>query len=589
MEAAMAHRETQKLRSAANLTPADGGGGSAASGALCELCDTSVVSHRCVECSEMMCDSCTAVHRKMRATRSHTIQTLAAFESNGPPTTALIEYCPIHPTPREVHELTLCCKTCNYRLICRDCIVVDHRDHEYNFVNVYAAERRQEVAAACADIEQLSVVAAGAVQNVRDESARSEARGRELTAELRAAFGVVMADLREQEAAAVAAVERAVTQKVKQLAAQSDALTVHKASLDSYVKYVQDVLARGSDVHMLLSRELLLTRKDELAGVDSAPPLVATADLHATLDTTAAQTAIGNLGIVSDLTAADFAVGGLAIAGPLQPGTADLTIRLVDTSVPMPQELHFVASVHWPWGGGVAESVPVQFGARDGLYVGHLQIPREAPGGQRVAADATATVEVSVHGVPLAGSPFVVPVTLDHECRFTGDFDTNGALYWIGTNGGTEAYQNPHTAGRVQVQWSSVSKGNVEDFVAHASPNRSAYTRNTANSWMQVDLGANRRVVVNHYCLRSDEQTNCCKLRNWRLEGSLDGTAWTALRTHANDSGLAFTAFSTANWAVPGQTQGYRFFRIVQYGKCSSGCNNLLCAGIEFYGVLQEL
>ena len=46
------------------------------------------------------------------------------------------------------------------------------------------------------------------------------------------------------------------------------------------------------------------------------------------------------------------------------------------------------------------------------------------------------------------------------ECRFGSlppsqgpgkahAFDTNGVLYYIGTDGGTKAYENPHTSGKV--------------------------------------------------------------------------------------------------------------------------------------------
>jgi hypothetical protein len=79
-------------------------------------------------------------------------------------------------------------------------------------------------------------------------------------------------------------------------------------------------------------------------------------------------------------------------------------------------------------------------------------------------------------------------------------------------------------------------------------------------------------------------------LRNWRLEGSNDNTAWVVLKTHTDDQALAGAGFSTAAWPVtPPTAGGFHHFRIIQFGNNSyNGSNNLLCAGIELYGTLSK-
>ena len=178
---------------------------------------------------------------------------------------------------------------------------------------------------------------------------------------------------------------------------------------------------------------------------------------------------------------------------------------------------------------------------------------------------------------------------------FESNFDTNGVLHYIGTQGGTRDYQNPHTSGDVVVSWSSISGGTVDLFVQHrhANPVKS-YTKDVANSWMQVDLGQNRTLRPTYYCLRNsknDDDGTACVLRNWRLEGSNDGQTWTTLRNHTNDTTLAAQSMSEANWPVENCGVCYRFFRILQYGKNAGNDNNrdyLCCAGIELYGDLEE-
>ena len=176
---------------------------------------------------------------------------------------------------------------------------------------------------------------------------------------------------------------------------------------------------------------------------------------------------------------------------------------------------------------------------------------------------------------------------------FSAPFDTNGVLYHIATDGGKRAYSNPHTAGLVLASMSSAMTARLlsqpENFVAHAHATPvHCFTKELDNSWMAVDLGEGRALKAEHYCLRSDKYSDYYKLRNWELQASNDGQAWTTLRRHANDTQLAMSAMSEAAWPVEPTADGiaYRHFRILQTGPNSSGNTHLMCAGIELYGKL---
>ena len=102
---------------------------------------------------------------------------------------------------------------------------------------------------------------------------------------------------------------------------------------------------------------------------------------------------------------------------------------------------------------------------------------------------------------------------------------------------------------------------------------------------MAVDL--NRLLAPTHYCLRSGTPDPYHKVRNWRLEGSKDGSSWTCLREHVNDASLAATAFSVAAWPIENASAAvFRHFRVFQTGKDSTGHDFLACAGMELYGTL---
>ena len=177
------------------------------------------------------------------------------------------------------------------------------------------------------------------------------------------------------------------------------------------------------------------------------------------------------------------------------------------------------------------------------------------------------------------------------QLTFQSPFDKNGVLYYLGTKGGTCAYQNPHTAGEVFAKMSSVasnslSYGAPHRFVQHAIGEGSNYTNNDGNSWMSVDLGAGRSLVPNHYCLRHWDHANNQALRNWRFEGSDDGATWVCLKDHRNDSTIPSQPRVVGHWALESRG-GYRHFRILQTGKSTANNHYLMCSGIEIYGVLR--
>jgi hypothetical protein len=43
-----------------------------------------------------------------------------------------------------------------------------------------------------------------------------------------------------------------------------------------------------------------------------------------------------------------------------------------------------------------------------------------------------------------------------HECPFTAPFDKNGAIWWIGTDGGSKEYENPQLTGELYLEISTL-------------------------------------------------------------------------------------------------------------------------------------
>ena len=100
----------------------------------CENCSEMPSDSFCNDCKEYICAECVKAHKRLRKFSSHkivSIELICSIFSKG------------HHLPVVHHEVTctkhvyeplmLYCHDC-HKLVCRDCIVIDHKDHKYAFV-----------------------------------------------------------------------------------------------------------------------------------------------------------------------------------------------------------------------------------------------------------------------------------------------------------------------------------------------------------------------------------------------------------------------------------------------------------------------
>lgn len=192
------------------------------------------------------------------------------------------------------------------------------------------------------------------------------------------------------------------------------------------------------------------------------------------------------------------------------------------------------------------------------------------------------------------------------------DFDENGAMYYLGTRGKTCEYVNPYSIGEVKVYFSSMGKGSYEDFVGRSMVN--CRTLNEPNAFMGIDLSEGRFIIPSCYTLRNRDSSHHIML-NWLFEGSVDFKTWYILdkRIHKTDDPsynkimekerqMIERRGATSTWSVDQNYlkvasrsvvmqsrpfYGFRFFRVKQISKNSSGADNLALSGFEIYGIAK--
>lgn len=161
------------------------------------------------------------------------------------------------------------------------------------------------------------------------------------------------------------------------------------------------------------------------------------------------------------------------------------------------------------------------------------------------------------------------------------DMDEKGIIYFLGSKGGTEPFQNPADTGIVSVSSIGITKDSApKDAVVGRTLVR-CVTQPVENAWFCIDF-LDKWIQPTLYTIRhySSWDTEC--LRNWVLEGSNDGRRWEVVMRHVNDTSLNEKG-ATHTWPIPTQTR-FSKWRIRQTGLNSNKHKYLACSGIEFYG-----
>lgn len=170
---------------------------------------------------------------------------------------------------------------------------------------------------------------------------------------------------------------------------------------------------------------------------------------------------------------------------------------------------------------------------------------------------------------------------------YQSDFDTNGILYWLGTNQGAEAYKNPLDAGYIDVQCAANFEAGSKNMLVGRDL-ASCNLINQANNWITI-IFKKISILPTKYSLRHTNARDGECLRNWKLQGSNDGNTWVDLKDHVNDTTLNLKGQS-ATWDLEFEKFNDYFsqIRLYQHGMNSASNHYLSLAGMEFYGYVRK-
>ena len=230
---------------------------------ICQYCDdeeTAVSS--CSECAIFLCEFCEKSHKKAKATKEHKIVSIDEMRKGNDVPSVLpekVEMCPTHPTK----PLELYCK-CEEVLICRDCIIKKHRDHDYDVISDVVEGEKKILREALPGIQQLVDEVEKAVIRVQGRRKDMTSRREENLKKLNDAFCALHAALDKRKQELSEEINSDSKERDKGLQAQEDELCFLLSQLKSCQSFIDDKVRRGVNQDVLAMKRSMLERRDKL-------------------------------------------------------------------------------------------------------------------------------------------------------------------------------------------------------------------------------------------------------------------------------------------------------------------------------------
>ena len=227
---------------------------------VCEHCNSgdSAVS-RCTNCKVFMCEYCVTAHKRINAFLGHKILSLAEVKNLGSKALAKPAFCTKHTD----EVLKLYCDTCQ-KTICRDCTIVDHRDHKYNFVADVAERERKAVEAVLQETKAKDVTVEEGLKAVKAMESRVEEKIAEVIKEVDAFFDDQFKALMNMQATLRLELKSQGQAKLKALSNQEEMLALSLAQLRNSIDFAEKALNDGNDLEILSIKQQLIQRLAQL-------------------------------------------------------------------------------------------------------------------------------------------------------------------------------------------------------------------------------------------------------------------------------------------------------------------------------------
>ena len=213
----------------------------------CELCEGSSGNAKafCRQCARFICRECVNLHKRIATFKSHEVASLDDLK-HGRAQPILVKEPPIKKCLDHEEPLTIYCYDCDV-LICRDCTVKDHREHNFEFTKKAAPDEKGKLLLEIKPLKDFHVKLTNAVEHVQTTKLEVETQKDSTVNIIKTSFKELRNILDKREKELVQEAGSVVQEKVDKLSVQEKTLSLASAEVQSVVDYTERCLRHCTD------------------------------------------------------------------------------------------------------------------------------------------------------------------------------------------------------------------------------------------------------------------------------------------------------------------------------------------------------
>ena len=234
----------------------------------CDNCTTVNATGYCKDCSKFLCQKCMDAHKVWPPIAHHKMASLDEVAASVSSTSQLLapgkqEAPLICPIPSHDEPLKIYCETCD-SVICRDCTVRTHKDHEYDLVSASYTKHCQELEHSLNPVKGKIEALKKILSALAKREGEIRERGEGVLEEIHEMVEEMMNVLRESERKLSEEAKRVTDAKLEVLSGQAKSAQISLSLLEHIEDYVEQSVKTGTPQEVLGSKKQMMERMSEV-------------------------------------------------------------------------------------------------------------------------------------------------------------------------------------------------------------------------------------------------------------------------------------------------------------------------------------
>ena len=237
----------------------------------CDNCTTANATGYCKDCSKFFCTRCDGIHKQWGPTSNHKLTSLDEVTASDVSSTSQLlapakqEATLTCSVPGHDEPLKYYCDTCD-ESICRDCIMLAHKDHKYNLIADSFTKHKEALEKSLNPVKGKIEGLKKVLSALAEREGEIRERGEGVLEEIHEMVEEMMNVLRESERKLTEQAKRVTDAKLKVLSEQMKSAEMSLSVLEDVEDYVEQSLKTGSPQQVLRSKKQMMERMSEVTG-----------------------------------------------------------------------------------------------------------------------------------------------------------------------------------------------------------------------------------------------------------------------------------------------------------------------------------